>query len=199
MADMNRMSADVSLGERPRGVHVRSDPEVRLASLYEAHAAQVGRYAARRVPAQDVPDVIAETFLTAWRRLRDVPDDALPWLLGTARRHISNRRRSARRRNALGTKLAEAHVPAAPEELATIDEALLAAIRRLPSAEREAFMLVAWDGLEPARAAAAARCSRTAFRVRLHRARTRLRNDLSRSHVHDARTTTVKREMEEAR
>ena len=40
-------------------------------------------------------------FLTAWRRFDRVPDDALPWLLGVARRVLANARRSAARRPAL--------------------------------------------------------------------------------------------------
>jgi RNA polymerase sigma-70 factor (ECF subfamily) len=35
------------------------------------------------------PDVVAETFLVAWRRLDDVPADPLPWLYGVARRVLA--------------------------------------------------------------------------------------------------------------
>lgn len=140
----------------------------------------MARYAARRVPADDVGDVVAETFMTAWRRLEEVPDDAVPWLFGTARRHIANRRRSSRRRQALGHRLAEGAVesPEYQPQIPEVDEDLLAAIRRLPDKEREALMLVAWDGLDPKRAAQAAGCSGGALRVRLHRARSRLKKEL---------------------
>ena len=49
-----------------------------------------------------------------------------------------------------------------------------AALGRLSENDREALMLVAWHGLSTARAARAAGCTRTAFGVRLHRARRRL-------------------------
>jgi RNA polymerase sigma-70 factor, ECF subfamily len=124
-----------------------------------------------------VHDVVAETFTTAWRRLDDVPADALPWLFATARRHIANRDRSVRRRQALHDRLAWTPQPE-EVDVADIDDRIIGAIRRLPPREREALMLVAWDGLTPARAARAAGCSSTAFRVRLHRARSRLKSAL---------------------
>lgn len=184
---------------------VLSPRESRFRTLYEIHAGAVARYAARRVPPDDVHDVIAETFLTAWRRLEDVPDDALPWLFGTARRHIANRHRSTRRRRALNDRLVETRDPtgshAAGIETSAIDGELVDAIRRLPAGEREAFMLVAWDGLDPKRAARAAGCSGPAFRVRLHRARSRLKRDLASPPLTEraASSALTKTQMEEAR
>jgi DNA-directed RNA polymerase specialized sigma24 family protein len=52
------------------------------------------------------------------------------------------------------------------------------AIGRLSERHREALTLVAWHGLSGARAAEAAGCSRAAFAVRLHRARSRLAAEL---------------------
>jgi DNA-directed RNA polymerase specialized sigma24 family protein len=51
---------------------------------------------------------VSEVFLTAWRRLDDVPegDAARIWLYATARKVIANQRRSARRRLALQERLA---------------------------------------------------------------------------------------------
>lgn len=154
--------------------------ERRFRALYEEHVEAVARYAARRVDSSDVHDVVSDAFLVAWRRLDEVPGDALPWLFGAARGLISNRRRSAARRRALGERLA-AQVPTAPEAVDTggVDDTLRRAIAALPDAEREAFVLVAWDGLEPVRAAAAAGCSPGAFRMRLHRARAQLKQELT--------------------
>jgi RNA polymerase sigma-70 factor (ECF subfamily) len=66
-------------------------------SLFRDHYAAVRGYALRRAPRDMAPDVVAETFLVAWRRLDDVPADALPWLYGVARRVLANARRSADR------------------------------------------------------------------------------------------------------
>jgi RNA polymerase sigma-70 factor (ECF subfamily) len=147
------------------------------------HVGAVARYAARRVPIDDVHDVLSETFLTAWRKLDAVPEDAVPWLFATARRHIANRNRSTRRRQALRLCLINAHAlgdaPQPEAEPVEIDGDIVDAIHRLPAGEREALMLVAWDGLDPKRAAIAAGCSGAALRVRLHRARSRLKRELA--------------------
>jgi RNA polymerase sigma-70 factor, ECF subfamily len=157
--------------------------EERFEGLFREHYAAVRGYALRRAPRDVAQEVVAETFLVAWRRLDDVPDDAVPWLFGVARRVLANQRRSARRNVALERRLAEA-VPAAsdsgdPGERLGEAEFLRAALARLSDRDREALMLVAWHGLTGARAARAAGCTRAAFAVRLHRARARLAAELS--------------------
>jgi RNA polymerase sigma-70 factor (ECF subfamily) len=52
------------------------------------------------------------------------------------------------------------------------------ALERLSDADRELLLLVAWDGLSTEEAAAVLDCSRTALKVRLHRARRRLQAQL---------------------
>jgi RNA polymerase sigma-70 factor, ECF subfamily len=76
-----------------------------LEALFLAHAAAVRAYAARRVSAGEVDDVASDVFVVAWRRLDDVPEDALPWLLACARRIVANRVRSTRRQAALRLRL----------------------------------------------------------------------------------------------
>jgi RNA polymerase sigma-70 factor (ECF subfamily) len=34
---------------------------------------------------------VGDVFLVVWRRLEEVPEDPLPWLLGVARRALANR------------------------------------------------------------------------------------------------------------
>ncbi len=90
------------------GCHVRPmptcgvvDPQVRFEAVYAAHNAAVRAYVRRRVDSQDADDVVADVFVIAWRRLGDVPDDPLPWLLGVTRRVMANRWRGATRAAAL--------------------------------------------------------------------------------------------------
>ncbi|MGZ4242869.1 MAG: RNA polymerase sigma factor [Solirubrobacteraceae bacterium] len=141
--------------------------------LFNAHYWAVRAYVLRRGPAAAAEDVVAETFLVAWRRLDSLGPDPLPWLLGVARRVLANQQRAERRRGALATRLrtvfaADSAAWEPPQEMS--DELAVAMVRLSPS-EREALLLVAWEGLEPARAARAAGCSPAAFRARLHRAR----------------------------
>jgi RNA polymerase sigma-70 factor (ECF subfamily) len=49
------------------------------------------------------------------------------------------------------------------------------ALAELDERDREVLMLMAWEGLSGREAAAALGCSDTAYRIRLHRARKRLR------------------------
>jgi RNA polymerase sigma-70 factor, ECF subfamily len=165
---------------------VALDPETnelerrsRFERLYEQLLPDVKAYVLRRVERELVPDIVADTFVVAWRRLDDIPSPPLPWLLGVARKTVSNHLRSARRRSALVQRLESAGrvVDADASEI----EAVLTALVSLGERDREALMLVAWDGLSGAEAAAVLGCSTAAFRVRLHRARSRLSRALDES------------------
>ena len=68
--------------------------EDRFEELFREHYRAVRGYALRRAPGDLAQDAVSETFLVAWRRLDDVPADALPWLYGVARRVLANQRRS---------------------------------------------------------------------------------------------------------
>jgi RNA polymerase sigma-70 factor (ECF subfamily) len=141
--------------------------------LFAAHYWAVRGYVVRRAATAAVEDVVAETFLVAWRRVDTLREDPLPWLLGVARRVLANQQRADRRRGALTARLQGLLPGRAPdwEPPATMSDELAVAMVRLSPQEREALLLVAWEGLDGARAARAAGCSPVAFRGRLHRAR----------------------------
>jgi RNA polymerase sigma-70 factor (ECF subfamily) len=151
---------------------------VRFTALWEEHADRVLAYARRHVPPEDAQEVVAETFLVAWRRLADVPGTALPWLLVVARNTISNHRRSGYRRALTDGAMARLDAAAASTVAAEVTAAARATalthLAALTPTEREAVLLVAWDGLTPSQAAQVAGCSAASFHVRLFRARRRL-------------------------
>jgi RNA polymerase sigma factor (sigma-70 family) len=156
----------------------------RFGLLFDAHRRTVLAYVLRRVDdREDAADVLAETFLIAWRRLEDVPrgDGARPWLLGVARRVLANQRRGARRHFGLADRLGRELAG----RLATVDEAsetdllVRRALASLSERDREVLMLAAWEGLSPAEIATAIGVSRVTARSRLHRARRRLRAELA--------------------
>ena len=157
----------------------------RLEALFAEHAAAVRAYAWRRIGPEVADDTVSEVFVVACRRLEDVPADALPWLLACARRVLANQRRSARRRDALLDRLHEEPAPATAER-AGGSGTLLSALASLREPDREVLLLVAWEGLDPARAAAALDCSRPAFAARLYRARRRLARALERAERGDS-------------
>src|ERR1700732_2486194 len=78
----------------------------RFGEVFAESFATVRPYVVRRADAAVVDDVLSETFLVAWRRIDAVPEDALPWLLGVARRVLANQRRAQARRGALVDVLA---------------------------------------------------------------------------------------------
>jgi RNA polymerase sigma factor (sigma-70 family) len=128
--------------------------EERFGLIYQANYPRILGYVLRRVQQpQDAADVVAETFLIAWRRL-DVlpsdPDEAPLWLYGVARRVLANHRRGERRRSRLGDRLREeiwelleASEPAARGEF----EVVVPALGQLREQDREILGLVAWEGL----------------------------------------------------
>ena len=153
-----------------------------MRDLWDTHYEEVLRYALRRAPADVASEAAADTFLVAWRRRERVPEGAeRAWLLGVARKSLANRQRSERRRGALIERLTLHHSSPAPDPAAHGDPSdLAAAFRVLSAKDREALSLVAWEELSPADAARTVGCSEVAFRVRLHRARVRLRAELDR-------------------
>jgi len=52
--------------------------------LFVAYYGPVLAYARRRVGADLAQDVVAETFLAAWRNLDELPPQSLPWLYRAA-------------------------------------------------------------------------------------------------------------------
>jgi len=178
--------ADISRAMRRRTDTTNADRE-RFELLFDRHRRAVLGYALRRVeqPA-DAADVLAETFLVAWRRLDDVPagSAALPWLLAVARRVLANHRRSARRRGGLAERLRGELTAAVPRHGAIPAPdgergRLAAALARLPEADRELVLLVGWEQLEPAQIAIVLGIPAETVRTRLHRARARLREALA--------------------
>lgn len=154
------------------------DDDVGRWSVYDEHHAAIRRYVARRVEPSAVDDLTAETFAIAWRRLPRHADDPLPWLYGVARKVVHGHRRSHARRTALVRRLegvVDDRVGGDPGERLVDAGALAPAFASLSDKEREALALVAWEGLDHARAARAAGCSPGTFAVRLSRARRRLR------------------------
>jgi RNA polymerase sigma factor (sigma-70 family) len=128
-------------------------------------------------------EAVSETFLVAWRRLDAVPDEPLPWLLGVARKVIANQRRAAGRRTPDGPLVPlEAVADPAPgagiADLVADREAFAEAFAALGPADREALVLVNWDGLSPKEAATVLGCTPATFYLRLHRARRRLLKEL---------------------
>jgi RNA polymerase sigma-70 factor (ECF subfamily) len=162
------------------------ETERRFKAAYSAHAGAVLAYALRRVAvAEDAADVVADTFLVAWRRRGELPPDeeVLPWLYGVARNVLANLHRAGGRRDRLGERLRDQLArrfagPDPAEEVVGAD-AVRQAIGRLPELDREVLTLSVWEELEPREIAAVLDLDPVLVRTRLSRARSRLRTEIA--------------------
>ncbi len=151
----------------------------RFRSIYDATFDDLVRYCRRRLSEVDAGDAVSEIYLTAWRRLDDLPeaDSARLWLFGVARNVLANLHRSRDRRERLDLRLAaQPPRPATPgPEHAVVDETgVIAALATLRPDDAELLRLIAWEGLSHAEAGVVLGCTANAVAIRLHRAKARL-------------------------
>jgi RNA polymerase sigma factor (sigma-70 family) len=154
----------------------------RFRAVFDANYHHVLGYAFRRTDSrEDAEDAVAETFLTAWRRLDRLPEGAgaRPWLYGITRRVLANQRRGDVRRARLTGRLRVPDRVTPPAANADGEVAAVgAAFARLSEDDREVLALLAWEELDAGEMATVLGCSRNAARIRLHRARRRLAREL---------------------
>jgi RNA polymerase sigma-70 factor (ECF subfamily) len=155
--------------------------------LYRRHYRPIRDFCRRRVASDLVDDAVAETFLTAWRRLEDVPagDEALLWLYRVAYRVIGHQWRSTARRRGLEDRLRSVvsrPASAADESVIDGDDGLLVldAAACLGDTDAEVLRLLAWEQLAVADIAAVLEIAPNAVKQRLHRARRNLAREYRR-------------------
>jgi RNA polymerase sigma-70 factor (ECF subfamily) len=145
----------------------------------------IQRYVRRRVDPDAVDDIVSELLLTLWRRLDDVPPDALPWTYGVARRQVANHRRAGRRHLRL-VRRAESEPWSVPVSDNPLDAEVHTALSALADFDRELLHLWAWEQLEPAEIAVVLGLTPNAVSIRLHRAKKRLAENLQIGRKDDA-------------
>ena len=167
-----------------------TEREKRMRNLVVLVVDPVRRYLYRRTDAATADDVIGDTLLVCWRRLDEVPDDALPWAIVVARQCLSNAQRVERRRTRLiGRIIAIDPPPASADEnpaASTVDGTAEAArvttaLAGLRRNDAEILRLWAWDELKIPQLAVVLGISANAAAIRLHRAKARLKQELLKS------------------
>jgi RNA polymerase sigma factor (sigma-70 family) len=165
----------------------RHEPE-HFTMLFRRHAPHIQRYVVRRLGPDAADDIVAETFLLAFRH-RDRYDaaraDARPWLYGIATNLIGRHRRAEIR---LYRALARTGADPVTEPFTDrVDDRvsaghasrqLAAALARLPAESRDTLLLAAWSGLSYEEIAVALGVPVGTVRSRLSRARGKLRRAL---------------------
>jgi RNA polymerase sigma factor (sigma-70 family) len=169
---------------------IAHDPDA-FEAFYRAHLEPVQRFIARRVGDPYLAaDLTADVFLAAIDSAGSYSPHrgtSIGWLLGVARNVISaEHRRSARERRAASRIPSSAELTES-DDLARLHERIDAeadrrrlylAMDRLSARERGVLELTALDGLTVREAAQALGIRAATARVRLHRARRRMRTEL---------------------
>jgi RNA polymerase sigma factor (sigma-70 family) len=182
MQDIGTASDDASVIARSR-----SEPEA-FSILFRRHAPRIQRYAARRIGPDAAEDLVAETFLLAFRQRNSYDlgrDSALPWLYGIATNLIGRHRRDEIRLYRAVVRTGADPVTEqftdrvdAAVSAAAATRSLAAALAALPASYRDVLLLVAWGDLSYEETALALGVPVGTVRSRLHRARATLRQHL---------------------
>lgn len=189
----------MNIANPPRGPAIASDTELwtraaagdreAFGELFERHVEAVWNHAYRLTASwSQAEDLTSSTFLLAWRKcgeIRLIRDSALPWLYTVAGNLARDERRG-------GVRFLRAvrRVPPAPFAADHADDVahrvdgdarmarILAAVRSLPRAERQAVELCLLGELPTADAAELLGVAEVSVRSRISRARAKLRTKL---------------------
>ncbi|GAA2788962.1 RNA polymerase sigma factor [Crossiella cryophila] len=162
-------------------------PAVVFGLLFDAHAAALHRYLARRVGATAADDLVSETFLVALQR-RHSYDPARAavrsWLYGIATNLLRGHLRTEVRGYQATARAAGAVRPhedghdgrvAARVDAETATRGLAGALAGLAPGDRDVLLLTSWAGLDSTEVAEALDIPVGTVRSRLHRVRRGLR------------------------
>ena len=162
-------------------------PEV-FGELFDRHWSSVYRYCRSRAGAEG-EDLAAETFRLAFDRRGTYEldrADARPWLLGLATNLIRNHLRRCDRGERAVMRLSEPGATDDPTDLliehaeaAALDPKVTQALDGIPSRDRDALLLMAWNDLSYEEVAAALGVPAGTVASRISRARLRLRARLA--------------------
>lgn len=160
------------------------DKPAELARLVVNHRQALLRYALRRLDDLDAAeDLVAETFVVAWRRLAQIPPrgQELFWLYGIAGRVLSNTLRGRQRSLRLEVRLAleRENAEDTPRYREEDIRQLMEALAKLRPEERELLQLTYWERLSYRETGFVLGCSEKAAGIRISRARQRLRQLLN--------------------
>jgi len=147
--------------------------------LYRRYLPLVVRWCLARTGDRELAaDLSAEVFAAALqsaRRYRPETGPPVAWLLGIAANKLRESRRRGRIESAARRRLGIARLPlgdedlARVEELASLDDAVLALVAQLPSEQREAVLARVVEDRSYPEVAAQMRCSQAVARKRVSR------------------------------
>lgn len=157
--------------------------ETRFNEVFAAYHDEIWRYAMRRCTYDDAINIVSDTFLTAWRRVQDIPagDNARLWLYKVAGHCAANQQRGQRRYLRLVSRLADNSPPVNTTEaegVAPDHRELRLALAQLSRSDQELLRLLTWEELSHEQVATVLGISANAVALRARRARRNLRSKL---------------------
>ena len=198
-ADAALIGKGAAVQRSGRGGHITYvTREEQFDAVLEEHYRAIARFArARGHGSADADDLIAGTFEAAWRQMDKLPEgrEALPWLLGVARKLSRNAPRTSRRDASCLDESAATTVSwvEMPIEDRIASAEVKGALAQLRPTDRDLILLVAWDELTPSEAGQVLGLRPVTARSRLHRARQRLGALLEESAALDSGTRPTSR------
>jgi RNA polymerase sigma-70 factor (ECF subfamily) len=188
MTTQSRAAADAGTYDDAAVIQLsRHEPE-QFTVLFRRHAPQLQRYVVRRLGPDAADDIVAETFLLAFRqreRYDQTRPDARPWLYGIATNLIGRHRRSEIRLYRALTRtgadpVTEPFTDRVDDRVSAgnVSRLLADALARLSAELRDTLLLAAWSDLSYDEVAAALGVPVGTVRSRLSRARSKLRKTL---------------------
>ncbi|GLY78518.1 RNA polymerase sigma factor [Actinoallomurus iriomotensis] len=178
---------DTDVGSETDAVIIASsvhEPEL-FTALYERHAPAIHRYVARRLGTDMADDLMAETFLIAFRQRESYDQsrpDARPWLYGIATNLVAQHAKAEARmwRTIARTGIDPAMDSPADRVVEQVSasgtrRSLAAALARLHPGQRDVLLLTAAGGLTSTEIATALGVSPGTVHSRLNRARKKMR------------------------
>ena len=158
--------------------------------LYHHHYDAVSRYVARRLPPSAHDEVVAATFVVAWRKFDAVSNPSLPWLYRIASYEVAHERRRVGRQPAFA-ELNDLNLTDTHSLEDVMDVA--AAFSQLSPGDAELLRLVHWERLSRTDVAELLDCSVNTVNVRYHRALARFSSALHR-HLNSSSEHAVAKE-----
>lgn len=158
--------------------------------LYHFHYDAISRYVARRLPSSAHDEVVAATFVVAWRKFDDASNPSLPWLYRIASYEVAHERRRVSRLPAFA-ELNDLNLTDTHSLEDVMDVA--AAFGQLSQIDAELLRLVHWERLSRVDIAELLDCSINTVNVRYHRALARFSSALHR-HLNASNERATERE-----
>jgi RNA polymerase sigma-70 factor (ECF subfamily) len=155
------------------------DAKARFADFYRANYSLILATCMRRLNERAAAeDATSEVFRVAWMRFQDGTEISVPWLYGVARNVVGNAYRGRARNAAIESAAIDA-LRSEDDPWSDDAQEVRAAMRRLRPTDRELLFMTYWEDLSGAEVAQILRCKVSAVWVRLNRARSALRRELT--------------------